>query len=433
MTTKAKHSPQVSMPRSFIALIALGAFVTASLGASSASALDPESFAQVSSGVVLIRATNCRGGGLYNGSGFFVGSSVVMTATHVVHGCRTVRVLVNEKTWVSVTSTIDWNDRGSKLDVSTLKLARSLDNVWLFSLRPSQVPIGAYVAAIGHPLGEGVSYTNGRVIGRIPRQQIVMRILGAQGMSGGPLVDGIGRVVGVVNGLFSKTAGAVTGAFTADNLVAYDVSSNWGVWRRTLCHTYRYGGIEDCPKSTPPEPKPPPPPPPPPPSPPPPVSFNDSVGEDASAPDITSITVSATAAHLLTFQINIPNRPSLTADMFVLLLLDTDRNPSTGSRDFGGADYVVELDPGVVSLFQWNGADFVQAASQTSLTYAYASGATIRINTADLGNTQSFNFGVFAVSGVTFDASGNPVFTNIHRDLAPDAGKGFYSYSVPQA
>jgi hypothetical protein len=57
------------------------------------------------------------------------------------------------------------------------------------------------------------------------------------------------------------------------------------------------------------------------------------------------------------------------------------------------------------------------AGSQTSLTYAYASSATIRIATSDLNNTAGFNLGLIAVSGVTFDASGNPNFDNIDRDL----------------
>jgi hypothetical protein len=221
--------------------------------------LDPESFAQVSSGIVLIKCAGKAG----SGSGFLVGTSVVMTATHVVDGCRSVRVLIKEKRWVGVTSRIDWNDRGSQLDVSTLKLTQSLKDVWVFGLRPSQIPTRAFVAALGHPLGEGLSYSNGRVLGHIPRQQIVMRILGAQGMSGGPVVDIYGRVVGVVNSLFSDAVGAATGAYTADNLVAYDVSSRWAAWRGTLCHTYRFGGIANCPNARPPSnPEPPPPPPP---------------------------------------------------------------------------------------------------------------------------------------------------------------------------
>ena len=92
-------------------------------------------------------------------------------------------------------------------------------------------------------------------------------------------------------------------------------------------------------------------------------TFNDSVGEDANAPDITSVAVSNDDAGLISFQINISNRPTLTPDMYVLLLLDTDRNASTGAADFLGSEYAIELDPGAVTLFQWNGTDFAAASS----------------------------------------------------------------------
>ena len=107
---------------------------------------------------------------------------------------------------------------------------------------------------------------------------------------------------------------------------------------------------------------------------------------------------------MITFQINIPNRPALT-DMFVLIFIDSDNNFQTGDE---GVEYAIELDPGSVGLFQWNGADFVPAASQTSLTYAYASGAaTIRISASDLGKTKAFAFAAIAFSGFALDANGN--------------------------
>jgi hypothetical protein len=160
-------------------------------------------------------------------------------------------------------------------------------------------------------------------------------------------------------------------------------------------------------------------------------TFTDSVGEDASAPDITSVAVSNDDAGNITFTINISNRPALTPDMFLLVFLDTDRNASTGDPDGLGAEYVIQLVPGAVDLFQWNGTDYVLAPSQTSLTFVYGSaGATIHVSAADLNKTKGFNFGTIAVSGVTVDAAGNPNFDNIHRDLAPDPGHGFWSYQV---
>jgi hypothetical protein len=160
-------------------------------------------------------------------------------------------------------------------------------------------------------------------------------------------------------------------------------------------------------------------------------NFADSINERAGAPDITGMTVSNDDAGLTTFQINISNRPDLTPDMFLLIFLDTDKNSATGDTSSFGADYVIQLVAGSVDLFQWNGTDFVQAASQASLTYAYApTGATIHASAADLGKTKGFNFAVIVASGVTFDAAGNANFDNIVTDAAPDPGHGVLSYQV---
>ena len=160
-------------------------------------------------------------------------------------------------------------------------------------------------------------------------------------------------------------------------------------------------------------------------------TFPDSVNEDAQAPDIQSVGVSNDDAGNITFSINISNRPTLTPDMFLLVFLDTDSNANTGDVDSLGAEYVIQLVAGAVDLFQWNGSDYVPATSQASLTYVYGSaGATIHISAADLNRAKAFNFGVIAVSGVTFDAAGNANFDNIHRDAAPDPGHGFWSYQV---
>jgi len=161
------------------------------------------------------------------------------------------------------------------------------------------------------------------------------------------------------------------------------------------------------------------------------TTFTDSTGEDASAPDITSVVVSNDDAGLITFKINISNRPALTPDMIGLLFLDTDQVATTGDPNSLGSDYAIELDPGSVGLFKWNGSDFVAAPSQASVTYSYdATGATIRVSASELGKTKGLNFGVDVYSGIALDASGNPDFANAHDDLAPDPGHGFFAYKV---
>jgi hypothetical protein len=161
------------------------------------------------------------------------------------------------------------------------------------------------------------------------------------------------------------------------------------------------------------------------------TTFSDSVGEDADAPDITSVQVSNDDAGNITFQVNISNRPALTPDMLLLMFLNTDNNPSTGDPQANGSDYAIQLEPGRVGLFQWNGSDYLFATSQTSLTYAYAAtGATIRISAADLGRTKTLAFQTLVISGITVDASGNVDFDTSHGDVAPDPGHGFFSYQV---
>lgn len=160
-------------------------------------------------------------------------------------------------------------------------------------------------------------------------------------------------------------------------------------------------------------------------------TFNDSIGEDPDAPDITTVGVSNDDAGNITFTINISNRPALTPDMLMQLFLDTDNNSATGDPDSLGADYAIQLQPGAVGLFQWNGSDYVIAPSQTSLTYAYATtGATIHVSAADLGRTKVLRFAAIAFSGIPVDATVNPDPTKIHSDLAPDPGHGLYSYKV---
>jgi hypothetical protein len=40
--------------------------------------------------------------------------------------------------------------------------------------------------------------------------------------------------------------GLLTGAVTGDNIIAYDISSRWGGWRKALCKSYPSGAIQDC-------------------------------------------------------------------------------------------------------------------------------------------------------------------------------------------
>jgi hypothetical protein len=160
-------------------------------------------------------------------------------------------------------------------------------------------------------------------------------------------------------------------------------------------------------------------------------TFNDSIGEDPSAPDVTTVVVSNDDSGMITFKINISNKPALTSDMLFLLYLDTDQLPTTGDTQSLGADYLIALVPGEIDLAKWTGTTYGAAPSSSSVTYSYdATGATIHVSAADLGSTKGINFGLDAVSGIATDASGNFDFSKAHDDFAPDLGHGFFPYQV---
>ena len=164
------------------------------------------------------------------------------------------------------------------------------------------------------------------------------------------------------------------------------------------------------------------------------ATFQDSTGENPAAPDITTIVVSNDDAGIVSFRINVPNRPTLGQDMVVDVFVDTDNNPSTGSPDLGGTEYVVELFRGEAALFRWDGTGFTRRfgdPSAVTLNFSYQSGVTIRISAAELGNTKRFKFFTIVESGVLFDpVTGDPDFTNTVADTAPSGGVGLYPYEV---
>jgi hypothetical protein len=162
------------------------------------------------------------------------------------------------------------------------------------------------------------------------------------------------------------------------------------------------------------------------------TTYTDSTGENAAAPDITTIVTSNTDAGLITFRINIPNRPTLGQDMLIGIDVDTDNNASTGSED--GTDYAIEYFQGEAALFRWDGTNFTRRPGDppfTSLITSYQGGLTLNISAAELGNTKAFKFGVIVIGGVAIDPTTNDLdFSNAVADFAPAIGAGLYAYEV---
>jgi S1-C subfamily serine protease len=222
--------------------VAAALLIALALGAGQAKALDPETFAAVSSGILRVRA-DCPGG-VQLGTGFLVGSRVVMTARHIVKGCRNVRVHPANGTWIRVTAIVPWYERDrTDADVVTMRLATTAEG-YVFRFRRSQAPAGTNIAAIGHPLGTDLALTQGKLMFRTHRQ-IFVRLLGGEGESGSPLVDRDGNVVAILQQGWGRGTDVI-GQRTAGVVSGYDFSSRWVTWRRDLCRAYPYGGIADC-------------------------------------------------------------------------------------------------------------------------------------------------------------------------------------------
>lgn len=164
------------------------------------------------------------------------------------------------------------------------------------------------------------------------------------------------------------------------------------------------------------------------------VTYQDSVGEDPAAPDITTIVVSNDDAGMITFRISVPNRAQYTRDIAVSMLLDSDANQATGDTTVLGADYLIQLFAGEIIMFRYAGTPFPNwpvAASQSSLSYSWANAiATIRVSAADLNNARRLGFALDVLSGFIFDDQGKADCPDpdCPRDSAPLIG--FYTYDV---
>jgi hypothetical protein len=158
------------------------------------------------------------------------------------------------------------------------------------------------------------------------------------------------------------------------------------------------------------------------------VTYRDAVGEDALAPDISSVVVSAGGAQQLSFRVNIPNRPTLTDDMRLRIWLDADHDFSTGLtvQDHLGVDYFIlvdrwELGLGVARLFACTES---VCSGESQVRASYAAGGTFSVRATELRirRRQRLRFRVEASSGWAFDPVTGYDFTNVHSDAAPDPG-----------
>jgi hypothetical protein len=115
-------------------------------------------------------------------------------------------------------------------------------------------------------------------------------------------------------------------------------------------------------------------------------TFTDPQGDAvAGAADITQVVVSNDLDGNVTFAVTLADRTTFTSDDLLLILLNTDKNTSTG---VSGVDFVIGVGSAGAVVLRASGTTFAPAP-QTTLTLA-DNNKTIKINRSELGDTTGF-------------------------------------------
>src|SRR5581483_10768266 len=152
---------------------------------------------------VRVRNVNCEGISL--GSGFAVAPHVLLTNRHVLAGANELAI----NTWDGHDASVEAAIVGALGDLGIVETTESLPTVARFG-RPAKA--GDLVTVVGYPLGGPLTFADGTVIDRVAGSHFgiggsVLRLTAnvEHGNSGGPVLDGEGRVVAVVFAIETTT------------------------------------------------------------------------------------------------------------------------------------------------------------------------------------------------------------------------------------
>ena len=185
-------------------------------------------YQQDSDGVVRIDTVSCGGQGV--GTGFLLSPTLVATVNHVIDQAAVISLEANGQ---HTTGTVIGADPAT--DLALVQTAQPLPG-HVFSLATAPPPVGTRVAAIGFPLGQPITFTQGGISGldrSIPingttRSGLIETDTPLNpGNSGGPLIDPTGAVVGLVDAQLTQANGI------AYAVPAAQASPAFATWQRT--------------------------------------------------------------------------------------------------------------------------------------------------------------------------------------------------------
>ncbi len=150
-------------------------------------------------------------------------------------------------------------------------------------------------------------------------------------------------------------------------------------------------------------------------------SYTDAAGDAGAGVDITKVSVSNDASGNIS--IRVQSASPVVAKQAVAILMDIDRNPSTGGQ---GVEVRLYDEPaaGIAFFAFWNGSTFIPAPLTASFSVG-APGANLaefRFNKNEIQGISGFNF---QVVGVSIDGANLNV-----ADAAPDSGSFSYDLTV---
>lgn len=183
-----------------------------------------DAYEKTNSGVVRIASVRCQGQSV--GSGFLLGRDLVLTAAHVVDGSSSLSVRAGKQVTGAELVGID-----DEIDVALLRLESPVDG-HVFEWAVADPRVGDSVAAIGYPLGQPLTMTQGSVtalnrrieVEGAERRNLVQTDAAINpGNSGGPLITVDGAAAGVV----SAGSNAAGDAYAIDRSSAQGVVKKW--------------------------------------------------------------------------------------------------------------------------------------------------------------------------------------------------------------